>query len=79
METTISVSSIFGGPAEKIWELLGRGETLKTIAKSYAYFKALDNVSVWKPGAEYRFKFRVSALSLWACIKSVSPCGTKLH
>lgn len=50
--TTISVSSIFHAPAEKIWELLLRIDTLQTIAKPYAYFTPLGDMPEWKQDAQ---------------------------
>lgn len=59
METTITISTIFNAPAEKIWPRLVQVETLRKIAKPYAYFKPLDNMSEWNQNDIYRLKLNV--------------------
>jgi len=62
MPATITVSSVFPAPAERIWALLGQVETLRTIARPYAFFTPLDDMSVWAQGETYRMTFRVFGL-----------------
>jgi ligand-binding SRPBCC domain-containing protein len=59
METTITISTIFNAPAEKIWPRLVQVETLRKIAKPYAYFKPLDDMSEWNQNDTYRLKLSV--------------------
>jgi ligand-binding SRPBCC domain-containing protein len=62
VETTITVSSVFKAPAEKIWGLLGQVNTLQKIAKPYVYFTAPEGISKWKPGTDCRMLFRLYGL-----------------
>lgn len=59
METAITISSILNAPAERIWALLGQVETLRRIAKPYAYFTPLGEMTTWRQGAKYRLTLNV--------------------
>ena len=60
MLRTVTVSSVFNAPADVIWARLGHVETLRYIARPFAYFTPLDDDEAeWKAGAGYRFRFRV--------------------
>lgn len=59
METTISVSSVFNAPAERIWALLVQIDTLRIITRPFAYFTPLDDMSNWEQDAQYRLNLKV--------------------
>ena len=63
MVTKIIIRSILEASADVIWERLGQVETLRTIAKPYAFFKPLSDMTAWQAGEEYDLSFR-----LFGCI-----------
>ena len=62
MPTTIRITTTLPATPEAVWRRLSQVDTLRYIARPYAYFTPLEPMTQWAQGAAYVLSLRVFGL-----------------